>query len=285
MYKSILMFYCLVILWSCNSTKKSHTEDNAINFEDRKIAVVVNDISLKVNNKNIESIGYKVWQEDENEGVKSICLTQKYIYLTDVFHNNIKKVEILTGLVESSQRIPAIGNHYDEKVWLRDITVFNKEIYVTSDLGYLFVFGMDLNLKDKIEIGTVGQFYFFSQTVDKLEVFLRNKQNTDLTMNLELLNISKNGDFNRSNMTMELNDFQSRSLNYYSKGKEIKLLNDNKTIISKYWSMKVVDPINTTSEYDSFNIDYSENKLAYFNSTQDELFLRIYEIRTPTGAR
>ncbi len=265
----------LFLSLSCKVKKQDFTNQHGHNALSN--ATLIGEFNFDVSNENPNNIGYRVWETDENEGIKSICVSNGYVYMTDVYHNNIKKVNLETGKIIAGPRIPRIEGHFDDKVWLRDIAVFNDIIYVTSDLGYVFLLDRNLNFFGKIQIG-VGQPYFFSKSKEELNVFLKSEQNEDMSVEVSLLRISESGKHKKIKELLSMKDFNKRTKNYYSKGQLIRIGNDNMQIETDYWIVDLPLSIPFIEEYDAFNIDFNKTTLAYFNTTTEKLKLSVYKI-------
>lgn len=276
MVKIVLNLLLPIALICCGAPQKTDQQETKTQSV-AKSAILLNEISLVVSNDNPESIGYKVWETDEDEGAKSICIYEKSIYLTDVYHDNIKRIDIETGQVVSSQRIPRDPKHFDDKLWLRDIAFFDGSIYVTSDLGYVFVLDSSLKMTDRINIER-GQPYFFSEKEEYLSVFINANQSEDLSIEVDLLIIRKGGNHKRVKEIIQVDEYKQRTTNYYTKGKIVNY-DRGGHVKTDYWDVSLNEPIPKITKYDARNIDYTRNRLIYFNSTPEQLELKIYKIK------
>ena len=233
-------------------------------------------IELNINNGVCDSVGYEVWNYDEDVGVKSINIHKDFLYLTDVYHNSIKKVSIKSGNIESNiclSKLPAS----ESGIWLRDITVFNNKVYVTGDRDSVYVFSLDLKLEKVIPV-SVGYKNIYKMSPDSLLIYLDSEQLPNLNFKYELLLVTSDHNYSLINKIVSLNDYEKERRKTTINGEEYKLLtNSDKPFIEiPRGVIELKTEIPNIDEYGAKNIDFSKNYLIYFSSSKEKIIFYIY---------
>lgn len=286
MMKNYRIIYLVIIgLMSCDSQLIQH--DNSEKITPKKTTTTkINKVKyskkiFSIKNEDFSSFGYKIWDEDEDIGVKSICLDGDFIYLTDVFHNNVKKINLNTWEVEVSKEIKISNIASDRSCWLRDIVIFNEKIYITSDEGYLFILNKELEIEDQILIGGRNRSYVYSKSIKRLEIYSNEShQNENSSVSFNIVGVDNSEEIFNEERTIGVSEYTKWLNNNYSKGKEYKeVIEDGKHFFkSKEINLELQEALPHISEYDAFNIDFNETRLVYFESFPDSFIVHSYLI-------
>lgn len=205
-----------------------------------KTPIIKSPMILKVDNNDFKKIGFLSVKDDESIGVKSIIIEDSVIYLVDAFHSNLKKLNIITGKFSSS--LPLSEN----RAWLRDVGVFNKTLFVLSDLEINYILDLNLNMIKIFKL-PIGQKYVYKAYNDSLLIYNMGK----------LISINKNGDI--LNTRTESVDILSRT-----HGKQFRI--DNNIIETNYGRVCISSnfPYTWKKYYDAINIDFNDRRLVYY---------------------
>ncbi len=111
-------------------------------------------IVIPIDNHKDSFIGYKHFEDDMDIGPNSFFVKDKYIFLLDPFHKNVKKIDIFNKRISLS----------NEKIdWLSDILVYKNKVIVSSDLSNVYIYDLQLKLDGKINVSN-GTKYFYNNT-------------------------------------------------------------------------------------------------------------------------
>lgn len=228
---------------------------------------------FKVNNSDDESIGYKIYTDDESIGVKSICVDSDYVYITDVYHTNIKLINIVTGELKSSKTLANLPPD-ESGIWLWDIAVFNNKVYVTTNGTSIYVFSQELQLVEEITV-RYGKNHIENVSKSTIEIFVGGEQIQNDT-NSNILLINENG-----HKTKLLKKSQkSNNSQVYVHGKPYKtFVKDGKNYFQNQCGIVVLEePIPGIKEYSGAeSINFNSTTLVYFDSTPTEFTLYVYK--------
>jgi hypothetical protein len=228
-------------------------------------------LKFRINNNDISSFGYKFFKDDESIGVKALCIYGDYAYFTDVYHNNIKRVNLITDSIKVSDEL----RNGDTAIWLRDICVFNDSVFVTSDGGYVYVFSKDLNHYKEVSAlrGIQG--------IDKLtkDSLIISNAGTDEN---NLITITKNGIHQvRSKQSSVIHGTLQKDTVEYAIDKPFKKYETKGKwyLQNQFGIIPLNEPIPQITEYGCENVDFSGKYLVYYNSTPELLELYVYTLR------
>lgn len=275
MFRVFLLSFCLVGL-SCMGDSSDTVVTSPPSYKSITVKQYKS-IELSVNNDYQDSVGYMPWEDDEDIGVKAIFTDDGFIYITDVLHNNIKKISIATEEVITSTSISPHPT-FESGIWLRDLAIFNDKVYVTSDMDNIYVFSKDLSYEGAIKCKR-GSNSFYKIGNDSLLVYLGNEQleNSDVQYNLLLVNKEEQTSVLSEIVTVE---YYQKSLStpslfddeykYFSEG-------DKHHIQTQYGTLELNEAIPAITNYSARNIHFTKNCLVYFNSTDSKLTLYIYQ--------
>jgi hypothetical protein len=280
----------LFTLESCQGSE-NHSLKDVINGEVEKIhkkeTITINDTLkkvglikkwiFKVNNADPLQIGYKTYTDDESIGVKGICVDGEYAYITDVYHTSIKRINITTGELLSSKPLSNLPSD-KSGIWLREISVFNNKIYVTSDMSSIYVFSLELELIQSIPV-LKGRKKIESINEKNIEILLYENQLADKSIEKTLFSIDKNGDTSTIKRQMPIQEYkkvlsqkrvQGKSFQEYSKNNRYYLKNE-------YCIIELSNPIPDINTYDARNLNFDFTSLVFFDSTPAEFTLCVYK--------
>lgn len=261
-------FYLYFPNWNKSVNKKLLSENDLI----REIKAC-KEYDFKVDNHKSECFGYEYWEEDEDVGVKAITLNGEYAYLVDVYHTNVKRINLHNGSVSSSLPLRQ-ASASKSGVWLRDIAIFNDRIYVTSDRGQIYLFDLDLKIVDSIPT-EVGVMIFFQNTLDSLVVYLGSKQLPDLSLEYDLLVIEKENKVSSIKKRVSLSDYTSKESDVFGKKYRRYAEGGKNFLKTEYGVFLLKSAIQPITEYSARNIDFTSNQVVYFYMTPSEITINI----------
>ncbi len=273
MYSLILS---VILITSCLNQKSDlNTYSTVVKNETIKEGNFYKKWSFKIDNENAESIGYKIYTDDESIGIKSICIEGEYIYVTDVYHTSIKQININTGEMKSSKSLSSLPAD-ESGIWLRDIAVFNDKIYVTADRNMIYVFSKDLNLlqsiptsKGRKNIESVGQ--------NAIEIFLKDEQLPDKSIEKTLLSIDEKGNVSTIKKQIPIQEHTKKQLQLQGKEYKTYTKSDKNYFECEYGTIELKNPIPEIKEYGAGNLNFNSTTLVYYNSTPTEFTLYVYK--------
>lgn len=284
-----LAFY-LVTLESCQSSENYILKDVLIGEVEKiqksqiiEIYDTLKKIGLlkkwifKVNNDNPRQIGYKTYTDDESIGVKGICVDGEFAYISDVYHTCIKRINITTGELLSSKPLSNLPSD-KSGIWLRDVTVFNNKIYVTSDMSLIYVFSLDLELIQSIPVLN-GRKNIESIDEKSIEILLFDNQLADKSIEKTLFLIDKNGDTSTVKRQTPILEYQKILSQKRVQGKSFQKYSTNNKYYFKneYCIIELSNPIPDIKTYDASNLNFNFKTLVFFDSNPEEFTLYIYK--------
>lgn len=232
---------------------------------------------FKVDNNNSNSIGYKIYTDDESIGVKGICIDGDYVYITDVYHTNIKRINTSTGEIKSSKSLSVLPAD-DAGVWLRELAVFNDKIYAPADRDTIYVFSKDLSLLQSIPVKNREKKYIESIDTNGIEIFFNNYESTGKAGEITLLFVNKKGEVSTIKKQIQKEEEKQQSETTIQ-GKPFKTYTKNGKdyFECEYGTIELKTPIPEIKEYGALNLNFNSSTLVYFNSTPTEFILYVYE--------
>lgn len=228
---------------------------------------------FKINNKNSENIGYKIYTDDESIGVKALYPDGEYVYITDVYHTNIKRININTGEMKSSKSLSPLPAD-ESGIWLRDLAVFNNKIYAPSDRDTIYVFSTELNKLQSIPVNR-DRKYIERVNQNEIEIYLNSNQLPDKTIEKTLLSVNKKGDISTIKKQILIQEYTKRTI----QGKPFKTYTKNgkNYFECEYGTIELKTPIPVIKEYGTGNFNFNSTTLVYYNSTPTEFTLYVYQ--------
>lgn len=215
-------------------------------------------IVLKVDNFDTCKPGFEYFKESESIAINSIILVNSFCFLLDPYHSNIKKVNLLTGEIKCSD---------SSIITSRPVSFLITDglIYVLTYSTTNYIFNEDLELVKKFDLPTNKKYFVgFEGEYINLYNFLYD----------EIITVSKNGDI----MEKKSGNFDFQR---YSHGKAFEIVDKTHSSFLKTetgeFDLGRKFP-HTWDYYDSFNIDFDDQKIVYFSSNPDSLVIYVKKI-------
>lgn len=235
----------------------------------------------KVNNADYKQFGFLPVEEDQSIGVRSIIVSGNFIFVTDPFHGNIKKIDMKNG------RVAAVSTQLDTGNNLRTITVFNNAIYVLTDNEKIFLLDFTLNKINELVIPKYRWVKdIFNQTENELVLFRPIEdvvQQADISMKIKMVKIDVTNAVKRDSLQLSYDEYNK---SYYAvgniRGKQYKYLNEEGKhfIVNEYGKFELKEKLpDTYKYYESKNIDFMVNSIVYFSVSRDEVVLTVNEYK------
>lgn len=216
--------------------------------------------TFPVDNNCPQCFGYKTYEHDMSVGPASIIIHENFAYVTDRVHGNVKRIDLETGELAAG---PRVNNSYNP--WLNDIAIFNGKIYVTSDLDSVHVLDMNLKPLYAFYLGR-GEKYFTRIQDENFEILIELEDRKvvidksdaivsaiDKVINLDII------------------------IQPHGKKYEIIKKGDKQFIKNQYDLVALQTPYSYNfNDYDAFRIDFTENRLVYFDVNDSTFTLYVY---------
>lgn len=276
------------VLSSCQGTTKSDqvsTSDVKNNvelitenkgFKPIKSAQV---FRYRINNADSKQFGFLSVQEDQSIGVRSVVLYGDFVFVSDPLHGNIKKIDLKDG------KITSVSQQLDVNNSLRALTVFNNILYVLTDDANIFLLDFTLNKTEELFVPKYKWVKdVFKQTENELILFRPIEdvtQQADKSMKVKLVKIDRANTIKKDSLVWSYDEYnksayaatniRGQQYNYLSEG-------GKHFVVNEYGKFELKEKLPSTHKYyDSKNIDFSVDKLVYYNVTPDEVILTVYE--------
>jgi hypothetical protein len=268
----------LFMLSSCSATiSEKRTGSIGINDTVKEIKTFKK-WTFKVNNKDFEKIGYKIYTDDQSIGVKALYPEGEYVYITDVYHTNIKQINVNTGEMKSSKSLSPLPAD-ESGIWLRDIAVFNNKIYAPADRDTTYIYSKELKLLQSIPTSR-GNKYIESVGQNEIKIYLNSNQLPDMTIEKTLLSINKEGTVStiKKDIPIEERTKQLEQRQVQDKPFKTYTKNGKNYFECEYGIIELKTSIPEIKEYDCVeNFNFNSNTLVYFDSTPTEFTLYVYK--------
>ena len=283
---------CIIsLIWLTIIACNGNTANNAINSvgtkDDNSTIIKENYKKIKkklqfvynVNNADADSFGFMPVIDDQALGVKNLLIHNNNAYLTDPFHGNVKKIDLVNGIVKSSNIL--LNDKYFK---ICSITSFNNSLYVFSENEDVFILDNDLTVKDQFKLDSkykgVKDVYYIKQ--DTLAIYRPNNDVLQLDngqMQVSLIKIDKNHSISRKILLYP--DYETyRDLLPNIRGYKYQEIKDqgNNYLITSYGKFELPEELpNTSMYYDSKNIDFTIDKIVYFSITPEKVQITVCE--------
>jgi hypothetical protein len=220
-----------------------------------------------IDNAKPGSFGYENYDDDEDVTASVICLSDCFAYVLDVYHNNVKRINIDDGTISIS---PRLGSRPTQ--WLCDVVVFHNRVYVGDSFDSIFV--LSLQLTPLQSIPTPGRDYKFFVDVspEHLTVWHQPQWGDDSLVKIDTLGHvgaavpAVNADFD---------------LYGAAHGKEYKVYDSVGVWYVRAGSatIKLQRPFPFLGErLAAINVDYDDSTLVFFDVNEREFTLYVYPI-------
>lgn len=253
MYKLVVVAVMAVILcWSATSCA----------FPD---STVLHVFTFRVDNSKPEAIGYinnhSGPEPDWDIAIQSIYLDGNQAFLVDQYHGNVKRIDLLTGQMISSDKVST--RPYP---WIRDVAVFHDKVYVSDDFDSIFVFNKDLSRALAFSICSRSPKFFIAITPQMLDVYVQLK---DTIAHIDTMN--------------QIVGYEDGHLYPYDlahgKKYEICTKNGKQYFKADNIDLELTKPIpDLTCCYDAINVDFNSRYLVYFDANEKEFTLYVYSL-------
>lgn len=270
-YLATFQILMSLVLISCIKTDNSKHE--TIEATQPKI------FTFPIDNEDPCKFGFVEMDNGISIGVTSVCIVNNFVYLTDEYHKNVKRIDILNSNLICSDKITD-STFFKQ---FNDVIDFNDNLYITSSEKNIYVVDYNLKKSFSFELPTRGGY--------PISIMSRSDSTIDFSVpvrdSLYRINISNEVVLKRiltsdesSRLTnyfnVELGNIRSKKLEYIKSDSAEYIKIDQKTI-------KLITPFVYTS--DAFNIDYDKNHMAIFNINTQEVKLYIYPLVTETRTK
>ena len=234
-------------------------------------------MEFSINNKRTDQFGFEFVKDDESIGVKSLIVDSCFLYLTDAYHSNIKRINVTSSQMESSDGVS------DTKLknvrWFDKLVAFKDLIYVPA-YDTLYVFDKIMSLKKAIKAKRCRK-YIYSCNDNELNIYLGEAQLKDFSTNFELLSINNSGVPISKIENVSIGVVDS-SLNYkWACGRPYLMVSRAGknyfqcaygTIELKYPFVPFEDKFNASND-----LFFDAHNLAYFYSTPSRIDIYVYK--------
>ena len=220
-------------------------------------------LHLAIDNNCIDSIGYEKNNDGPDIGIISMILNKNDVYLADKYHGNIKRLNLVSGKMISSD---ILNSHHQP--WINDICVFDQHLVVLSDLDTCYILNLDLNHVEYFTLERGDKF--FTKIGDSLYVYNLSTQKC-----LKLSDIYK---IRRREIDCDIPDIWNKSnlIKDYSYLK----VNGSRFIIflNQKLQIKTEFPLDLI-RYDARNLDFDKKNLAYFGYKDNQFLIYVYNFK------
>lgn len=234
---------------------------------------------FKIDNLDYNSFGFALVENDQAISITNILILGDFIFLSDAYHGNVKRIDSDGKIISSAV---LMNNTYMN---LRSIGVFNNLLYVFSDKEDVFILDLNLQLKEHFKIGTDkwnGVKDILEVTVDTLTIYRSIsdvKQLSDGRIQLSLIKIDKSNNITKSKLYYP--DYESYSAQLFNiRGllyKEERAGNKD-YLVTPYGKFEIPEVLpNTSTYYDSKNLDFNQEIIAYFNINPQKVVITVCE--------
>lgn len=282
-----ILIVLLFFISSCNEKKQSANESTkgvkhavqSIGTGEIKPIKSSQIFRYKVDNADDKHFGFLLEHEDQSIGVRGIVVYGNFIFVTDPFHGNVKKIDAKSG------KVVAVSTQLDTDNRLREITVFNNVIYVITDNEKIFLLNLNLN---KINELIIPEYKWVKDILNQSEkeiVLFRPIedvfQQADKSMKIQIAKIDVANAVNRDSLLLNYDEYNRMHIASVNKrGRQYKYLNEEgkHLIVNEYGFFELKEKLpNTYKYYDSKNIDFMANSIIYFSVTIDDVILTVNE--------
>jgi hypothetical protein len=228
----------------------------------------------QINNANKDSFGYVFYENDAPLGIKSLTLDNNdNIYFLDAFHLNIKRLDMHTGLLSTIN----INNLKHEKTNLTDIYIWDKNLFIMTEFGaYCF----------DNEYKTISNFVL-PDTFLSLGVIFEKNKNDSLYFYIYDSRIDKDNievkyivfyqkNFSILNQKINFENYYKERKNTIS-GVKFEIDDEKNVLCTTHGCIALKNKINFLASYANRNITLTSNSLVWFDVTQKEVLVYIYQ--------
>lgn len=230
-----------------------------------------------VNNNDPLCFGFELVPDDQAIGVRNILLVENSAYLTDPYHGNIKKVNLLDGKVLISS---ILDSNYTS---LRMLAYMNYKIYVFTDRVNTFIIDTSLKKTDEFLMSNYrwGKDVFY-QKEDVIVLYRPIDDVTQLTDRRLKVSLLKLFDGNKLvKDSVFFDNYKSfRDIEPNDRGVKYEEVTEGsfRYLVNAWGKYELKEQLPVTSKYyDSKNIDFTANRIVYYSVSPKEVIITIYE--------
>lgn len=230
--------------------------------------------SFNVKNSSVDSFGFELYIDDESTGAKSLSIDSDFVYITDAYHSEVKKININTGEIVSSRNNSP--NYLQSFKQFNDIIVFNDNVLIPA-YDSLYTFSKQLKLLNSIKIQR-GEKYIERVDSDKLFIYINDHQLSDLSTEYEYLVVDKANSVSTIKENISIGDYEKKSKIKKIQGKNYDIYsNEGKTYFRcEYGTIELKTMVPEIKHYAARNLNFNKSTLVFFDSTPKKLTLYVY---------
>jgi hypothetical protein len=225
--------------------------------------------TIAISNKNKNCIGYEHYKEDMDLSLSLIYKYNNFIFLLDKYHQNIKRLDLKTKEIISSEKLNRT---------LDDIIVRNNLLYVTGYAGSLFV--LDINLKTIKTIALpMGSKFFYNDNNVIAVLGYESEQRKDLSVVYQRLKLNPlDYSLEKDSLVLSYAEYVKRDIAVNNKHFDYKQEKHNNSIIikSSYGNYKINNLILDFNNYITNNVFCDKDSIVYFEIKRNKLIIHVY---------
>jgi hypothetical protein len=217
-------------------------------------------LSFPVNNESIDSIGYEEYDDGPDIGITSMIIYQNYAYLIDKFHGNVKRINLTSGEIITSEVL-----NLNHQPWINDAVVFHQQLLVLSDLDTCYKLSLDLMHKE----------FFLLKSGDKFFTKINQSPHIYNLLTQECVKLDFNHELSVNEDSCSMPDIWSKS----NLIKPYKCVSAEKNRFIVFLNNKIqlqTDFPDKLLRYEARNMDFDENRLTYFEYSENRFIIHVY---------
>ncbi len=117
--------------------------DKSSDIQDTLWTVQYKTLRFIYNNEDSTKFGVQFVEHDLPIGEAALVIDDRFAFIVDQYHNNIKRIDLETGQIISSKKLS------QKRLFLNDIVIFRNLLYVSTELDTIFVLGKDFSKETK----------------------------------------------------------------------------------------------------------------------------------------
>lgn len=269
-----VLIFTFISLLACNRTD---INVNRSFFGSKEVSVSLDELQPKVfsfpiDNEDANKIGYIELENDISIGITSLCVVNNFIYLTDEYHKNIKRVDIFTSDIICSNKITD-STFFKQ---FNDIVEFDNNLYITSSENNVFIVTEDLKKFFSFKLPTKGGYpiKIFSKSDSTLDFCIEVRDSLYRINNKNEIISSRKLDNKESIWLTNYFDIALGNIKY----KSLKYIkeNSNEYLLIGSKKIKLIVPFKYCS--DAYNIDFNNDYLVIFDISVNGFILYVYDL-------
>jgi hypothetical protein len=237
----------------------------------------------KVDNKNDTSFGYFTSKEDGLIiGPSSVYLFGEIVLITDPFHNNIKCINLNSGL-KSIISLPKSQVKKNSK--LIDLYILDSLIYLIKTGEDIEIIDLKGNFKNKLVVPSISNRRYFGNkiicksTYSSFSIHLESDyiQNPDYSFKLKLWNIEKSGQLKEKFLNInEYNYYDLKFRNIRGKQESVDFEFDKMTLKTQWGRFTLINTPLKVNYWENNNFDFGSNRVVIMEAQKNEIIIYSY---------